>query len=488
MQQAIVRNYRNKKFLYPSFFVSFSHMYMYLFDRPKESVVTSCLKGLPPTCSLLVIDTGGRVLLEKKGSSQQGSTCQIKAPSKSSLLIQEACVGQSEFTLNCPKLVTSQGTIRDDVTDSLQFPESNLQKNFQKLAGLEIKGASRRFTPQDLESATKKFSPQMVISECRYNKVYKANLGSGQTAAVKVLQITEWSGEDLLQEIEILSGLNHENIVKLIGYCYSLDMHAVVYNQLHKNLKQKLTQLGWSERIRVAVGIAKALEYLHHSCSPPIIHRDVRSSNILLPCHCEAQLSNFEAAIVHHQHQTPTKSRKTVHVVESSAYLAPEYLMFGKVDEKIDVYSYGVVLLELITGKDATQDILAVNQESLVLQARSLLSRGLWENLIDPHLNEDYGKEEMQRMIMAARLCLMHSSSRRPTMKTILQLLEDREYWIKIQKERQEFINEINSKGEPESYTEGSASSDNSIEENIYKPISLPKGQMERNHGPTLEN
>ncbi|PIA32891.1 hypothetical protein AQUCO_04300076v1 [Aquilegia coerulea] len=290
MQQAIVRNYRNKKFLYPSFFVSFSHMYMYLFDRPKESVVTSCLKGLPPTCSLLVIDTGGRVLLEKKGSSQQGSTCQIKAPSKSSLLIQEACVGQSEFTLNCPKLVTSQGTIRDDVTDSLQFPESNLQKNFQKLAGLEIKGASRRFTPQDLESATKKFSPQMVISECRYNKVYKANLGSGQTAAVKVLQITEWSGEDLLQEIEILSGLNHENIVKLIGYCYSLDMHAVVYNQLHKNLKQKLTQLGWSERIRVAVGIAKALEYLHHSCSPPIIHRDVRSSNILLPCHCEAQL------------------------------------------------------------------------------------------------------------------------------------------------------------------------------------------------------
>ncbi|PIA32889.1 hypothetical protein AQUCO_04300076v1 [Aquilegia coerulea] len=401
---------------------------------PKESVVTSCLKGLPPTCSLLVIDTGGRVLLEKKGSSQQGSTCQIKAPS------------------------------------------------------LEIKGASRRFTPQDLESATKKFSPQMVISECRYNKVYKANLGSGQTAAVKVLQITEWSGEDLLQEIEILSGLNHENIVKLIGYCYSLDMHAVVYNQLHKNLKQKLTQLGWSERIRVAVGIAKALEYLHHSCSPPIIHRDVRSSNILLPCHCEAQLSNFEAAIVHHQHQTPTKSRKTVHVVESSAYLAPEYLMFGKVDEKIDVYSYGVVLLELITGKDATQDILAVNQESLVLQARSLLSRGLWENLIDPHLNEDYGKEEMQRMIMAARLCLMHSSSRRPTMKTILQLLEDREYWIKIQKERQEFINEINSKGEPESYTEGSASSDNSIEENIYKPISLPKGQMERNHGPTLEN
>ncbi|KAF5200843.1 Proline-rich receptor-like protein kinase perk1 [Thalictrum thalictroides] len=387
---------------------------------PKESVITSCLKGLPPTCSLLVIDTRGRVLLEKTGSCQQGSASKIKQPSCSS---QDASVEQSDFTLNFSKQVTSQGTIIDDGTDSLQLPEPNLQKNFQKFAGLEFKGASRRFTPQNLQSATNNFSPQMVISECRYSKIYKADLGSGQAAAVKVLQITEWSGEDLLQEIEILSGLNHENIVKLIGYCYSLNIHAVVYNLLHKSLKQKLTQLRWSERNKVAVGIAKALEYLHHSCSPPIIHRDVRSSNILLSCHCEAQLSNFEAAIVHHHNQAPANTKKPVQVVESSAYLAPEYLMFGKVDEKIDVYSYGVVLLELITGKEATQDILAANQESLVLQARSLLSQGLWENLIDPHLNEDYGKEEMHKMIMAARLCLMHSSSRRPTMKTVCNIL-----------------------------------------------------------------
>ncbi|KAJ0077520.1 hypothetical protein Patl1_35844 [Pistacia atlantica] len=150
-------------------------------------------------------------------------------------------------------------------------------------------------------------------------------------------------------------------------------------------------------------------------------------------------LSDFGAAIVH-QTQQVSADIKPTDVVRTFGYLAPEYMMYGKVD----VYSYGVVLLELITGKEAIQ----TNQTKHESLARSLLSCGLCERLIDPYLNEDYKKEEMEIMMCVARLCLLHSSSRRPTMKTILRLFEEPEYWLKVKREKDELLNGIISKGE----------------------------------------
>lgn len=271
---------------------------MYIFGRPKESVVSSFLKRLPPSCSLLVIDTRGKVLLEKQGTSQQGYSCQLYKPT----MIQNYHIEQSETKLDYPNSATfasrsshsprrGRYNRENDVKGKLQLPEFKLQKQFQKLALLEVNGASRQFTPQELDLATDKYSTQMVISEDTDNKMYRAKLRSGQDAAVKVLHSTKWSGRNLLQEIEILCRLNHENIVHLIGYCYTKDMHATVYNQVKKNLKQNLLQLRWGERQGVAIGTAKALEFLH-SCSPPVIHGDVRSSNILLSG-CSQPLVSF---------------------------------------------------------------------------------------------------------------------------------------------------------------------------------------------------
>ncbi|KAI8024985.1 Proline-rich receptor-like protein kinase PERK9 [Camellia lanceoleosa] len=338
---------------------------------------------------------------------------------------------------------------RCSLKTALQLPDLMTHKSFQRLAILETKGSGRRFTSEELCYTTNNFSPEMVIGEGGNSKVYLGRLDNGQPAAVKVLKNKDSSTEDLFCEVETSSCLKHENIVELIGYCYSNGMHAIVYNLLKENLNQRLKQLRWSERVKIAIGVAKALEYLH-SRPPPIIHRDVKSSNILLSENCQPQLSDFGAAIVQQQTRQVSGYTKPLRVVGTFGYLAPEYMMYGRVDEKTDVYSYGVVLLELITGKEAIQTSQTSTHESLVLWGRSLLSCGLCERLIDPYLKEDYDKDEMKTMMIAARLCLLHSSSRRPTMKTILHLFEEPEQWLKMQRKREELLNgiEISSKAE----------------------------------------
>ncbi|KAL7237111.1 hypothetical protein ACSBR1_020223 [Camellia fascicularis] len=396
---------------------------------PENATVSNFLKALPPSCSLLVMDNSGRILMQRQGTSQEGSARKALKSSLSSALNHSnsqhsTTPRQIQKSLTMPSsskpspLKQVEISRRGSLKTALQLPDLMTHKLFQRLAILEIKGSGRRFTSEDVCYATNNFSPEMVIGEGGNSKVYLGRLDDGKPAAVKVLKNKDSSTEDLFCEVETSSCLKHENIVQLIGYCYSNGMHAIVYNLLKENLNQRLKQLRWSERVKIAIGVAKALEYLH-SRSPPIVHRDVKSSNILLSENCQPQLSDFGAAIVQQQTQQVSGYTKPLRVVGTFGYLAPEYMMYGRVDEKTDVYSYGVVLLELITGKEAIQTSQTSTHESLVLWARSLLSCGLCERLIDPYLKEDYDKDEMKTMMIAARLCLLHSSSRRPTMKTV---------------------------------------------------------------------
>ncbi|MCD7463311.1 hypothetical protein HAX54_050321 [Datura stramonium] len=423
-----------------------------------DQIACKILKELPPTCSLLVMDNGGKILLQRPGTSQEGVPIKGFQSSEFSLSVSSSST-QSRDKYQIQKSLSmpcSSTTMSSQPTRYATFPRNkkNLQltnaaaKNlFQRLACLEVMGCARRFTLEELRCATDNFSPNLLTGEGGHSRVYRANLENGQVAAVKVLKYTQRSEDDLFREVEILSSLKHENIIQLVGYCYSKDMRAIVYNLLKDSLKQRLKQLNWNTRMQLAIGVARGLEYLH-SQTPPIIHRDVKSSNILLSDDCHPQLADFGAAVVHQQTQQDPAFVKPIHVVGTFGYLAPEYIMHGKVDEKIDVYSYGVVLLELITGKRAIQKDLEAHHESLVLWARSLLSCGLCDRLVDPDLNENYNKDEMKTMMFAARLCLLHSSSRRPTMKTILRLFEEPEHWLELQRKREELLNGIGSEDE----------------------------------------
>ncbi|KAK4378178.1 hypothetical protein RND71_000040 [Anisodus tanguticus] len=422
---------------------------------PNDQIAGKMLKELPPTCSLLVMDNGGKILLQRPGTSQEGTPIKVFQSSESSLSVSSSSTEsrdehQIQKSLSMPY---SSTTMSSQPTRNATFPRTKKLNNtaakslFQRLACLEIKGCARRFTLDELKCATENFSPNLLIGEGGHSRVYRANLENGQVAAVKVLKETRYSEDDPFNEVGILSHLKHENVIQLVGYCYSQDMRAIVYNLLKDSLKQRLKQLNWKTRMQVAIGVTRGLEYLH-SQTPPIIHRDVKSSNILLSDDCHPQLSDFGAAVVHQETQQDSAFVKPINVVGTFGYLAPEYIMYGKVDEKIDAYSYGVVLLELITGKQAIQKDLESHNESLVLWARSLLSCGLSDRLVDPDLNENYDKDEMKTMMFAARLCLLHSSSRRPTMKTILRLFEEPEHWLELQRKRKELLDGVGSEDE----------------------------------------
>ncbi|CAN4107309.1 unnamed protein product [Withania somnifera] len=421
---------------------------------PSE-IAGNILKELPHTCSLLVMDNGGKILLQKPGTFQEDAPIKVFQSFESSLSVSNSSTLprdkyqiQKSLSMTCSSMTMSSQPTRNATFPRIKKLNNAAAKSlFQRLACLELMGYTRRFTMDELSCATENFSPNLLTGVGGHSRVYRANLENRQLAAVKVLENTRYSEDELFQEVEILSNLKHENLIQLVGYCYSKDMQAIVYNLLKDSLKQRLKQLNWNTRMQVAIGVARGLEYLH-SQTPPIIHRDVKSSNILLSDDCHPQLSDFGAAVVHQQTQPDSACVKPIHVVGTFGYLAPEYIMFGKVDEKTDVYSYGVVLLELITGKRAIRKDQEAHHESLVLWARPLLSCGPSDCLVDPNINENYNKDEMKTMMFAARLCLLHSSSRRPKMKTILRLFEEPEHWLELQRKKEELLDGIGSEDE----------------------------------------
>ncbi|PWA47320.1 hypothetical protein CTI12_AA496410 [Artemisia annua] len=249
----------------------------------------------------------------------------------------------------------------------------------KELEGLHEKYSAtcRLFQYRELQLATENFKHENMIGKGGSSKVYKGCLPDGKEIAVKILKSSEDVLKEFVLEIEIITALHHQNIISLFGFCFEDNNLLLVYDflsrgsledSLHGNKKD--SAFGWSERYKVAVGVAEALVYLHDKCDQPVIHRDVKSSNILLSDDFEPQLSDFGLA----KWASTTSSHITcADVAGTFGYLAPEYFMYGKVNDKIDVYAFGVVLLELLSGRKPISNEYPKGEESVVMWVCILL-------------------------------------------------------------------------------------------------------------------
>ncbi|KAG6577338.1 Receptor-like cytosolic serine/threonine-protein kinase RBK1, partial [Cucurbita argyrosperma subsp. sororia] len=282
----------------------------------------------------------------------------------------------------------------------------------------------RNYGFSELATATNNFSPENLLGKGGQAEVYKGCFADGQVVAVKRLMKKEKENEertaDFLSELGIIAHINHPNAARLLGFGIDGGLYLVLEFVPYGSFASSLfgaESLPWKIRFKVAVGVAEGLNYLHRECPRRIIHRDIKASNILLDENYEPLISDFGLA----KWLPENWAHHVVFPIEGTfGYLAPEYFMHGIVDEKTDVFAYGVLLLELITGRHAVDS----SRQSLVIWAKPLLDSSSFKELTDPKLGDDYDQTEMKRTMLAASMCINHTSSLRPHMNRVVQLLK----------------------------------------------------------------
>ncbi|KAJ0972082.1 hypothetical protein J5N97_020041 [Dioscorea zingiberensis] len=314
-------------------------------------------------------------------------------------------------------------------SDTIEHGTCELPKELESLRE-KYSSVCRVFDHMELMQITSNFSQEKLIGKGGSSRVYKGCLSDGKELAVKILKPSLDALRAFVSEIEIITALNHKNIISLFGFCFENNNLILVYDFLSRGCleevlhgeKEKSDALSWVNRYRVAVGVAEALDYLHNGGgAKPVIHRDVKSSNILLYNDFEPKLADFglaKGALSSTSHITCSD------VAGTFGYLAPEYFIYGKVDEKIDVYAFGVVLLELLSGRKPIRTGCPKGEESLVLWAKPILNNGKVKQLVDPCLGDEYDNEQMERMVLAATLCTRQAPPCRPQIGTVLKLLQ----------------------------------------------------------------
>ncbi|XP_050237411.1 proline-rich receptor-like protein kinase PERK3 isoform X2 [Mercurialis annua] len=294
--------------------------------------------------------------------------------------------------------------------------------------------SSTRFLAyEELKEATNNFEPASILGEGGFGKVFKGVLSDGTAVAIKRLTCGGQQGDkEFLVEVEMLSRLHHRNLVKLVGYftnrdssqnllCYELVPNGSLEAWLHGPLGVNCP-LDWDSRMKIALDAARGLTYLHEDSQPCVIHRDFKASNILLENDFHAKVADFGLA---KQAPEGRANYLSTRVMGTFGYVAPEYAMTGHLLVKSDVYSYGVVLLELLTGRKPVDMSQPSGQENLVTWARPILrDKDRLEELADPKLGGKYPKEDFIRVCTIAAACVAPEANQRPTMGEVVQSLK----------------------------------------------------------------
>ncbi|XP_011002767.1 PREDICTED: probable leucine-rich repeat receptor-like serine/threonine-protein kinase At3g14840 [Populus euphratica] len=295
------------------------------------------------------------------------------------------------------------------------------------LKGLELKTGS--FTLRQIKAATNNFDPANKIGEGGFGPVYKGVLSDGTAIAVKQLSSKSKQGNrEFVNEIGMISALQHPHLVKLHGCCIEGNQLLLVYEYMENNSlaralfgpEEYQVNLDWATRHKICVGIAKGLAYLHEESRLKIVHRDIKATNVLLDKNLDPKISDFGLAKLDEEENTHISTR----VAGTLGYMAPEYAMRGHLTDKADVYSFGIVALEIVSGKSNTSHRTKEDTVYLLDWALVLKEKGTLLELVDPKLGQDYNKEEVMTMINVALLCSNVSAEVRPAMSSVVSMLD----------------------------------------------------------------
>ncbi|PIN18201.1 Serine/threonine protein kinase [Handroanthus impetiginosus] len=296
------------------------------------------------------------------------------------------------------------------------------------------KADSLWFKIQDLEKATDKFSDKNLIGQGQFGVVYKGKLQDGTMIAVKKVIDSDFQEDDDFQrEVEIISTLKHRNLVPLIGCCKEGESQKyLVYDYMpngnldsHLFPQQKASKqpMSWPQRKSIILDVANAIAYLHHGVNPPIYHRDIKPTNILLDSYMRARVADFGLA----KQGKEGESHLTTRIAGTHGYLAPEYALYGQLTENSDVYSFGIVILEIMCGRKALD--LSSSMFLITDWAWLLMKDGKLEQVLDPSLlgceeNRRYPRFIMERFVLVGILCAHLLVALRPSILDALKMLE----------------------------------------------------------------
>ncbi|XP_031120722.1 probable leucine-rich repeat receptor-like serine/threonine-protein kinase At3g14840 [Ipomoea triloba] len=297
----------------------------------------------------------------------------------------------------------------------------------KELQGLDLQ--TRLFTMRQIKVATNNFDVANKIGEGGFGPVYKGTLSDGTVIAVKQLSSKSRQGyREFLNEIGMISCLQHPNLVKLYGCCVEGKPLLLVYEFLENNSlahalfgpEHRQLKIDWATRQRICVGIAKGLAFLHEESTIKVVHRDIKTANVLLDKELNPKISDFGLAKLDDDEKTHISTR----VAGTIGYTAPEYALWGYLTFKADVYSFGVVALEIVAGKNNMKFRLDENCVCLLDWALVLQEKGNLMELIDPRLGSDFDKEQALKLLEVALLCTNPSPILRPSMSTVVNMLE----------------------------------------------------------------
>uniref|UniRef100_A0ACD5WKV5 Uncharacterized protein n=1 Tax=Avena sativa TaxID=4498 RepID=A0ACD5WKV5_AVESA len=309
-----------------------------------------------------------------------------------------------------------RGSLRSSSTRNNQARPSNITSC-----------SARSFTYAQLVTATENFRADCLLGEGGFGRVYRGRLEDGLLVAVKQLDLNGVQGNrEFVVEVLMLSSLHHDNLVSLVGYCADGEQRLLVYEYmalgsladhlllLDRDAAKPHPGLSWETRMRVALGAARGLEYLHETANPVVIYRDLKSSNVLLNDSFCPKLSDFGLAKLGPAAGAVERSPR---VMGTYGYCAPEYIRTGQLSVKSDVYSFGVLLLELITGRRAVDSARPASEQVLVTWATPMFKDSKrYKELADPLLRGDFPERDLNQAVAVAAMCLQDQASARPCM------------------------------------------------------------------------